>query len=316
MYDPRLTRRPALLHALVWLVAILANSACNVVELRERSLRAQARRADMDETTLRLGRDRVHVWRGGTGAPLLLVHGFGASAIWQWSEQLDDFTRSRYVVMPDLLWFDGSSSSDRDASLEHQTAAMVALLDRLEVDRVDVVGISYGGFVAYALAGHHPDRVGRLVIVDSPGHVWTASDHAALLARFGIDSAGELFVPDTPDEIRTLLGLAVTRPLRLPDWVARQAIAAFYEPHRAAQTALLDRLERDAARLVSVLPRPRAPTLLVWGADDPVFPVAVAHRLRRELGAQLVVFEGARHMPSAQFPRRFTEVVLRFLDGR
>ena len=301
-------------HAWVWLAGLLlAGSACNVVHLRERTLRAQARRADIHETTLRLGRDRVHVWRGGSGTPVLLLHGFGASAIWQWHDQLAEFGRHHDVIAPDLLGFGGSWSTDADASLDHQTAIVVALLDRLELERVDVVGISYGGFVGYMLAGEHPDRVRRLVLVDSPGHAWRPADHDAMLARFGIASAAELFVPDSPSDIRKLLAIAWARPPRLPDWAARQTIATLYDPHRAAQIALLEHLERDAARLASELPRPRAPTLAVWGRDDPVFPTAIAERLCLELPARLVILEGARHLPNTEFPREFNDVVLGFL---
>jgi len=79
---------------------------------------------------------------------------------------------------------------------------------------------------------------------------------------------------------------------------------------------MLEHLERDAARLATDLPRPRASTLVVWGADDPVFPVAIAHRLRRELPARLVVLDGARHLPNVELPRRFNTTVLGFLDAR
>jgi len=287
----------------------------NVVALRERSLRAKARRAGMHESNPRLGRDRLHVWRGGAGAPLLLLHGFGASAIWQWHPQLAAFTRSRDVVMPDLLWFGGSTSSDRDASLDHQTRAVVALLDEIGLAQVDVVGLSYGGLVAYDLAGRHSDRVRRLVLVSSPAHTWTESDRNGLLARFGIDSLADLFIPDSAWAIRTLLAIATRRPPWLPAWAARQAIATLYDPHRVAQTAALEHLPHDTTRLARDVHRPCAPTLLVWGSEDPVFPLAIAHRLRRDLGAQLVAFDRARHLPNAEIPKRFSEVVLRFLDS-
>lgn len=73
------------------------------------------------------------------------------------------------VTVPDLLWFRGSSSSDRDFSLEHQVRTLVALLDEQDERQVDLVGIFYGSLAAYELAARHLERVRRLVIVDSPG---------------------------------------------------------------------------------------------------------------------------------------------------
>jgi pimeloyl-ACP methyl ester carboxylesterase len=287
--------------------------ACNVVRMRERGLRTRTARAGLVESRVAVGSDRVHVWRGGTGSPVLLLHGFGASAIWQWQEQLPDFVARHDVVMPDLLGFGGSSTPGSDASMQHQSRAMIALLDELELERVDLVGISYGGLLAYTIAGAHPDRVGRLVLVDSPGHAWSQAQHRELLRRFDAESSTALFVPTSPDGIRTLMAIASARPPRVPDWAARQAIAALYDPHRADQTALLAHLEGDIDRLASQIARPKAQTLLIWGEHDPVFPLHVGRRLADDLDAELVVLGGARHMPNADDPTAFNRAVLRFL---
>ncbi len=290
-------------------------AACNVVELRERSLHAQARRAGLLATTTPTGVEQVRLSRGGTGRPLLLLHGFGASAIWQWHDQLADFAAAHDIVMPDLLGFGGSSSSSADPSLDGQVAAMIGVLDELGLERVDVVGISYGGLVAYSLAAQHPDRVRRLVLVDTPGHAWSMTEHRALLRRFGAHTATELFVPTSVAGIRTLMAIASYRPARVPAWAARQVITSLYDPHRADQTALLEQLEADVDGMASAIARPRAPSLVVWGADDPVFPIAVGRQLAHDLNAQLVVLERARHLPNAEHPAQFNRVVLEFLDS-
>jgi len=301
------------LRTLAALCSLLA--ACNVVELRERSLQAQARRAGMLETTTPTSLDRVRLSRGGAGRPLLLLHGFGASAIWQWHGQLADFAAAHDVVMPDLLGFGGSSSPSADPSLDRQVAAMLGVLDELGLERVDVVGISYGGLVAYSLAAQHPERVRRLVLVDTPGHAWSATEHRALLRRFDARTATELFVPSSVAGIRTLMAIAWYRPPGVPAWAARQVITSLYDPHRADQVALLEQLEADIDGMASAIARPSAPSLVVWGADDPVFPVAVGRRLAHDLGAELVVLDRARHLPNAEHPARFNRVVLEFLDA-
>jgi pimeloyl-ACP methyl ester carboxylesterase len=76
---------------------------------------------------------------------------------------------------------------------------------------------------------------------------------------------------------------------------------------------LLEHLEHDLERLPTQAVHPRAPSLVVWGANDTVFPIAVGRRLAQDLDAELVVIEGARHMPNAEHPQRFNRVVLRFL---
>lgn len=245
---------------------------------------------------------------------MLLLHGFGASAIWQWHDQLGDFAAAHDVVMPDLLGFGDSSSPGADPSLDRQVAVMIGVLDDLGLARVDVVGISYGGLVAYSLAAQHPDRVRRLVLVATPGHAWSSAEQRALLQRFGARTSTELFVPTSVAGIRTLVGIASSQPPRVPAWAARQAIASLYDPHRADQIALLEHLEEDVDRMASGLARPRAPSLVVWGADDPVFPIAVGRRLARDLGAELRIIDRARHLPNAEHPAQFNRLVLEFLE--
>lgn len=295
------------------LLLVFLLAGCNVVHLRERAMTRRAERAGLRHAEHQLGGDTIALWRGGHGRPLLLLHGFGASALWQWDAQLRELSRHHDLVVPDLLGFGASSGPGDDPSLDHQVAAMIGVLDALGLDQVDVVGISYGGLVGYALAGAHPERVRRLVLVDSPGHVWSGAAHHAMLQRFHVDSAAALLVPRTPDGVRTLVRLASHRRAWVPDAVAYQVLRALYDPHRADQIALLDHLERSVDRLATTIPRPSQPTLVVWGADDPVFPIEVGRRLAGDLDARMAVVPRARHLPNAEHPRRFDAELAAFL---
>ena len=102
------------------------------------------------------------VW-GSLGAPpLVLLHGLGEGAA-DWDGVGPAFAGHRRVYAPDLC---GHGRSDRpgDYSVELMEADVLGFLDALRLDRVDVIGHSMGGLVAYLLAGNHPDRVSRLVL--------------------------------------------------------------------------------------------------------------------------------------------------------
>ena len=116
-------------------------------------------------------------------------------ATWQWRRQVGPFSRHFHVIVPDLLCFGGSSPcpSSPPPSESGQAAALAALLDALpglaNTARVAVVGTSYGGFVAYALArAAGPGRVGPVVISNSD-LLKTAEDDRALLQRAGCEWA-------------------------------------------------------------------------------------------------------------------------------
>ncbi len=297
--------------AMAWLLA------CNVVRLAHQGLRRDFANAGMVERTVELDADRVHYWHhdapAAERAPVLLLHGFGGAAVWQWAEQLPALTADRAVLVPDLLWFGGSSSTDPDPSLEHQVAAVVALLDHEGLAEVDVVGISYGGLVGYLLTRQHGPRVRRLVLVDSPGPVYTVDDQTALLARFSVENVAELIIPRDEDDVKRLLDVAYFDPPYAPRFVLRQVQAQMYAPYRGPQTALLRALQGEP-RNAGTDPVD-AEVGLIWGDADEVFPLAIGQRLATAWGAPLHVIPQARHAPNLEHPERFNAALLELLDG-
>jgi lipase len=108
---------------------------------------------------------RVAVWDGPSGAPVvLLIHGITSSHLaWQF---VADRLPALRLIAPDLRGRGASSSVAGAAGLAQHADDLVAVLDRLGVERTLVVGHSMGAFVAVVLADRHPDRVSRLVLVD------------------------------------------------------------------------------------------------------------------------------------------------------
>jgi pimeloyl-ACP methyl ester carboxylesterase len=297
------------------LVLLLGVSGCNAVAWQRGRLTAQLEDAGFSQRVQQLGEDQLDTWVGGSGRPVVLLNGFGASTLWQWTPQAVELAREHRVVMPNLLWFGGSRSTSADYSIDHQVAAVIASLDDLGISEVDVVGMSYGGFVAYELACAHPERVRRLVIVDSPGRVYTDADLEDLLRRYDIDDLSQLLIPEDAAGVRVLLELAYEDPPWTPDWALRQTQASLYSSNREEQAALLHQLLADRETIVARSTRIRCPVLLIWGDHDPVFPLPLGERLAQDLGARLEVIAAARHFPNAEHPAAFNRILLDFLDG-
>ncbi len=291
-------------------------SACNVVRIGERTLERKLERRGCQSQTVKLGDANVHYWEGGKGKPVVLLHGFGASAIWQWHEQVGPLVKDDHqVIVPDLLWFGSSWSRRRDYSIDHQISTVVDLLDHLGVQQADFVGISYGGIVAHELAAMHPDRVDKLVILDSPGRVYTEQDYQGMLDRFAVTDVGELMVPDTPDQVQVLLELGYHKPPRTPRWVYPQVLDAMYSQFREEKEQLLstlletlDDLDRRPGRIVH-------PTLVIWGREDRVFPLEIGERLTKQLGelARMHVIDAAGHAPNLEHPELVADLLVEFL---
>lgn len=238
------------------LVVTLAATGCDVVRWRQGRLESAWDRMGLLPGEARIGGATVGYREGGDGPPVLLLHGFGATSIWQWERQARSLLRAgRRVVVPDLLWFGASTGGEGEYGLDDQARAVLGLADHLGIARFDVVGMSYGGFVAWTLAAAHPERVGRLVMATSPGPAFRPEDLDALRERLGVGEPGEVFVPEDPARVQDLVDLATTRPPRLPGFARRQVLRAFYTSGREHKLRLLAALHAAVGAPGAAAPR-------------------------------------------------------------
>lgn len=166
----------------------------------------------------------VHLWLPPPAAdparslhPVLLLHGFGAQATWQWAPFLGPLLAAGLApYVPDLVFFGASSSPAADRSPVYQAACVAAAMAALPgaPQRYAVVGVSYGGFVAYHLAHAFPAAVERLVLVAAGVCLEEADLAAGLFAVEDIAEAASLLLPQRPEDLRRLVGLTFCRPPR------------------------------------------------------------------------------------------------------
>jgi pimeloyl-ACP methyl ester carboxylesterase len=303
------------LSSLIWATTLAGQS---FYHYQLNHLRRRFERAGLHAYRARLGDAEVHYWAGGRpgGRPLLLIHGFGGDALFGWEAQTD-LAKRRFLIIPDLLWFGGSHGKVDDWSSTYQAEVMLRLLDHLAVEQVDVVGVSYGGFVTLELAVQAPTRVNRYVLVDSPGPTYTMADYHAMLERQDLDSVADLVVPQRPEGVQRLVRLAYYRPPPVPLFVARDIFEHMYTQRGPEKVRLLDDM---LARAGVVTPADYAtdhPVLVLWGEFDELFPLALAHRLAAGLGprAHVRVIRKANHAPNMEWPALFNREVLGFLGG-
>lgn len=151
--------------------------------------------------------------RGRSQKPsLVLIHGFGPAAMWQWRKQVQFFSPHFNVYVPDLVFFGGSTTESKERTETFQAASVAKLLEKLGVERFSVVGTSYGGFVAYHVARTWPERVDKVVIASS-GVNMRRRDSEALLKRADVGQIEDLMLPATAAQLQKLMGLAMFKKL-------------------------------------------------------------------------------------------------------
>ncbi|MEB8343812.1 alpha/beta fold hydrolase [Streptomyces endophyticus] len=268
----------------------------------------------------------VHGYRrayriAGEGPAVLLIHGVGASSA-HWEDCIDILARRHTVIAPDLLGHGGSAKPRADYSVAAYANGLRDLLGVLGIDRVTLVGHSFGGGVAMQFAYQFPERVDRLVLISSGGvgRQVTPILRAATLPGAGL-ALGLLKVAGA-----RLPVTAVVRALQLLD----TGLGVDAPDLVNLVDALPDQNSRDAfirtlravvdwrGQVVTMLDRcylaRGVPTLLVWGDRDSVLPVAHAYTAYQAMpGSRLEIFPGAGHFPHHTDPARFVRLLEEFI---
>lgn len=249
-------------------------------------------------------------WREwGTGEPVVFLHGLGGTRE-AWGPQL----RALHPFGRCIAWdMPGYGDSDRCEPLTYAAIAdrLVDLLDRLDIDRANVVGLSFGGMHALHTALRHPERVDRLVLADtSPAFGMDGTTAAEwIAARLTPIDQGL-----TPADIAEPVLDAITAT-PLTGLVREELVAAFgrigTDGFRAAVYCLpTNDIRADLSRIDH-------PALVIVGELDAETPPSYAQALADGLAnARLRVLEGVGHLSPSEAPDRFNQLVRSFLFER
>src|SRR2546428_11780460 len=262
---------------------------------------------------------RIHFQEAGDeSAPsVILIHGFISSNL-IWSDVLLPLAGAGFrVIAPDLPGCGYSDKpGDGEYTIESQACAVLGLMDRLEIEKATIVGASYGGAVAASMALDYPERVERLVLV---GTVSNDEPKKKLLLRVSrLSVVGDIVTPlflgsrwilrKRIEEMYRRIG----KPVDEHKLAARHHLLATSNVHRAmirtARRWSANRIQREASLI-------RRSTMLVWGDQDDHIPLTDAFQLREAIpNAKLVVFRNCGHLPPAEYPEQFVEVVSDFCE--
>lgn len=283
-----------------------------------------------------VGALRVHHMQGGRGAPVVFVHGLGSSGYMEWRYNLEPTAAHHRVFAPDLPGYGRTEKPKVRYTIPYFARFVERYMDDRGLRSASVVGASLGGRIALEVALERPKLVRKLALVNALG-LGRPKPQAAHMA-YGLVTlprVGEAVMKFT----RGALNWASPATIRR---VAARYAGATVDLEKALDDVYLDNLRelyatddfhRAYLSTVRSLVNPRAlfgghhdatarlaelkmPVQLIWGADDPLFPVAQARRAHGLIqGSRLAVIEGAGHSPQAERPEEFNRVLDAFLRG-
>jgi pimeloyl-ACP methyl ester carboxylesterase len=248
---------------------------------------------------------RIHYYTGGSGTPIVLVHGLGGRSE-DWANLMPQLMRDhRQVYALDLLGF-GQSDKPRDVaySIPQEAHLVEQFMDAQHLSNPDLAGWSMGGWVALRVALDQPQRIQRLLIYDSAG------------VRFDLTFDPGLFAPDSPQKLAQLnqilnpgptppipgfIGRDVLRITRNNGWVVLRAMDSML-----TQKDLLD------GQLAAL----KMPMLIAWGKLDHVIPAEAGAAIHKEVPQSVLeIFDGCGHLAPRQCADRVGPQTVEFLDA-
>jgi pimeloyl-ACP methyl ester carboxylesterase len=259
--------------------------------------------------------------RRGSGPALLLLHGLGCDSS-TWEPVVDALAEHYTVIAPDLLGHGESDKPNADYSLGGYANGMRDLLTVLGINKVTVVGHSFGGGVAMQFAYQYPDRTERIALVSSGGLGREVTPLIRFLTLPGSGTALSVatFRPWRRAVAASMRALSRTglRELRDLDEVAT-IYESFADPRaRHAVQRVTSHVLDWRGQFVTMIDRTYlariVPVLVVWGADDLVIPVSHADIARNQAWSDVHVLADAGHFPHRDHPERFAEILHTFVE--
>ena len=235
---------------------------------------------------------------------VILLHGLGGDAT-NWAANVAAFSARYHVFVPDQVGF---GTSDKPF-LNYRVATMVDFLDgfyrQVGIARATLVGNSLGGWISAAYALAHPDKVDRIVLVDSAGLALANVPREVLLT----------LNPSTVGQMKQVLNLILANKALVTDAAAEQAFARRMKNNDGYTiNAFVDSVLRKEDVLDTRLASVTTPTLIVWGRQDALTPIELGNRMHQGIkGSEIVTLDACGHVPQMECAPRFNETVLNWL---
>lgn len=251
---------------------------------------------------------KIHYLEAGSGPVVILLHGLGGSAA-NWAPTIAPLAQKYRVIVPDQIGF---GKSDKPM-LNYRVGTLVDFLDgfysQTGVQKASLVGNSLGGFTAAAFALAHPEKVDKLVLVDAAGFAVTGDLDPKVLNGLN---------PSTRQQVKDLLSLVFYN--KAP-FSSDAAIDAFLASRVTADDGytiqrFIESIAHSEDILDGKLGAIKHPTLIIWGREDGLTPLAMGQRFNKEIaGSQLFIIEKCGHVPQLEKAAEFNTGLMKFLGG-
>ncbi len=286
-------------------LAIVSLLASSITVAAQTTAAKQSAAADKTATVYGV---KIHYQEAGSGPAVILLHGLGGD-LSNWAQTIGPLSQKYRVIVPDQIGF---GRSDKPM-INYRVGTLVDFLDgfykELKLERASLVGNSLGGWTAAAYALAHPEKVERLVLVDAAGFAITGDVDPRILNGLN---------PSTRDAVKQVMSLVFYNKQIYASDAAVDLLFARKMTAGDGYTIqrFIDSITRGEDVLDNKLGAVKPPTLIIWGREDGLTPIAMGERFKKEIqGSELVVLEKCGHVPQLEKAAEFNAALVKFLGG-
>ena len=254
---------------------------------------------------------RIFYTKMGQGSPMLLVHGYPLSGA-LFGRVMGELAKNHTVIAPDLRGYGQSHAPTVTGSVDVYADDMLALMDKLGVQKATIGGMSMGGPTVFSMYKKAPSRFDGLVLIDTN---FKKSNPAEAGIWQGVAQMAEK--NGSEDLIPFLLPQMLTGKTRMEHKAQVEYLTAMIKP--ASKNALVSGAKalEDRADATALLGEIAVPTLVVVGQDDPLYPVEIAMMMQQKIkGAKMHVVPGAAHAAIFEAPQDAGGAIAQWAAGR
>ncbi len=265
---------------------------------------------------IKVGDINTHYLVGGEGSPVVLIHGVGAGVL-DWKFTIDALSQRHRVYALDIVGFGHTDKPKVNYTLHYFIDFVRNFMDSLYLESASLIGQCFGGGVVLGLSLEYPDRIEKLILVDSAclsgafpiGTIWWSTLPAFMLRPFYRPSRTTVVWGWRISSHNTAF---ITKELVEEAYQRRNMPGATY-----CRVSIMKNNSGPAGQryyCLSRLPEIKIPTLIIHGKKDRFFPhtqAEAAHKLIRN--SQLCLLEECGHVPQMEKPEEFNRLVLEFL---
>ena len=277
--------------------------------LHKKFITDQRKAAGITVKSVKISRFKIVYAEGGTGDPIVMLHGFGGSKN-DWAQFAKYFTSDYRVILPDLPGFGDSTKLEKgELGIMFQVEKVHEFARALQLGKIHLVGHSMGGNIAGNFAGTYPEMVKSLALIDAARVITPEKSEFDLLMEKGVNP----YMIKNVKDFDTFMEFLCYKPPQIPSLMKRYIAKQIMATYKLYEKSFNEEWEK------SIFPESKirkitAPTLIIWGESDKNLHVSSAYIFQKNIeGSNVVIIDECGHIPIMEKPEETASAYSEFL---